>query len=298
MHITFQIRRIDDAYMVPSRLTLLQSDFAKQIALACNVDIQAVVDTAGENASVSIAHNGLVSAYVLGETAPINQLALTLYGLPFQSRLLEAVSAVAPDASATSVSFGDISVQPEQFVPVVPTTTSTSTLSTTTTTSTTSSVESGISAASSHSTKWWWVLAIGAFLVLACGLTCAILAVRARRAVDRGETQMQPQSEAGVPQPTGPVLLGGQAIAQSSEHKESKTSPAKPGDVMDAALESSRDVQILQNLFSTPPRSHERLGDLEHGRTSQDVDVNASVRLTTPRTEGDCNLAACSAKCW
>merc|ERR1712061_630240 len=64
-HITFQIRNMDAAFSNPNRLSLLQSELAKQIALACNVDVQAVVDVTGENASVSIAQDGDVSSYVL-----------------------------------------------------------------------------------------------------------------------------------------------------------------------------------------------------------------------------------------
>jgi len=303
VHMTFQIRHMDDAFLAPSRLGLLESELAKQIALALNVDVRAVVDVAGENATVSIAPDGAVSAYVLGATAPLDQLARTLYDLPFRSRLLQAANAIDPGASAKGMVFAAISIRSEQFVPVVPTTTSTSTVSTTTT-STTSLAGLSAPTATSHDNSWWWVLAALACLVLASGLTCATMAVRARRtgncgvAETKAEQQREEQREEVVPRSSGPVLLGGHAIAQSSEQKEPKASIAKPVDDADPGQEPSGDSPTLRNAFSSPLETHGHVEDLEQGSAWQGANVHSSMPVTTPRIERDCNVAACSVNCW
>lgn len=295
-HITFQVRHMDAAFLAPSRWSLLRSELAKQIALACNADVRAVVDVTGENATVSISQDGDVSAYVLGGATSLNQLASSLYGPPFQSRLLDAASAIYPGTSAQSMSLGAISVQPEHFVPVVPTTTGTST--STTTTSTTSRAGMGTPKASIHNSAWWWWWSFVALLVLVSGLTCAALAVWVRRAADCGESKAGPQREEVAPQSFGPVLLGGHATMQSSEPQEPKVAASKPEGVEDPAKEPSEVLPTLRHVFSTPPQTDEDVGDLEHGWAVQIVEPHQSVVLTTPRTEGDCKLAACSAKCW
>mmetsp|Transcript_3892 Transcript_3892/g.9430 ORF Transcript_3892/g.9430 Transcript_3892/m.9430 type:complete len:600 (-) Transcript_3892:215-2014(-) len=319
VHVTFQIRNMDDAYMISSRLTSLKSDFARQIAATCKVDVQAVVDIAGENATVSITQSGAVSAYVLGERASINELARAIYDVSFHNHLLEVVSAVDPSASAKRVSLEAISVQPEQFVPLVRTATSTDTSSTTmtsttmtstamtstqtlTTTSTNSSEWSASQASSlssTHSKDLAAAVGVGAFLVLACGLTCAVLKLRARTAaMDCGEPKMRPQREEHVPQSTGPVLLRGTVVTQPSEQGESKACDTKATDDVDAAREWSEDVRALQNIFSTLPQTHDDVGDLEHGFTQRVGVVHSSGPIATPRTEGICSSAACNARCW
>lgn len=120
----------------------LRAAYAKDIASTCQVDVSSVVDLQGNNATVSIAQDGTISAFVLGSSVSANDMATELYSSSFRNLMANSSMAVFADLTPDSVSSmftGAVNVQPKAFVPLLPTTTLTTSTSTAAPTSASSS---------------------------------------------------------------------------------------------------------------------------------------------------------------
>jgi len=181
----------------------VNSAYAKDIASACGVAESSVVDLQGNKATVTIAGDGSINAFVLklsGSSA--NDLAAKLYSSTFQSALVNSTLAVVGGAAGASVRpmlIGAVTFQPEKFVPLLPTTTRTKTSTATSTATSTSSItgaetsttsimaEQAIGADSAgkkdqpadSGPAWWW-FAVGAAVAGGAVAACA-LATQKRR---------------------------------------------------------------------------------------------------------------------
>jgi len=184
--------------------------YAKDIASTCGVDESSVVDLEGKKAAVSISEDGSISAFVLGISGySANQLAARLYSPSFRGLLVKStlVSVGAhADAGTREISVGAVALQPEQFVPQVPTTTRTSTSTTATSTSRAAStgVSAGVSSPSPDEGSagaeeqkqqagpaWWWFFAGAAVVGGAAAAACALAVQKTRqKGVDAAGSQV------------------------------------------------------------------------------------------------------------
>lgn len=177
----------------------LRSSYAKDIASTCGVVESSVVDLQGHEATVTIAEDGSISAFVLdlsGSSA--NELAAKLYSTTFRSSLANSTLAFtggASEASMRPMFMGAVTFQPEKFVPLLPTMTRTSTITSTATSTATStssvtgtatSTSAGISPPAGADSvdkpqdqpagsgpAWWWFVvgsAVAGGAVAACAL--------------------------------------------------------------------------------------------------------------------------------
>lgn len=174
----------------------LRRAYAQDIASSCGIDNSSVVDLLGQEASVTIGSDGSVSAFVVAvRTSSANALALRLYSQTFRNSIGNSTMAVVSSVPlgaplvppSRQVSVGAVSLQPEVFVPVVPTTATTTLATTSTSTSTIAATQTSSSAAAGASASadedvamqedvgsspsWWWFLigaAISGGAVLAC----------------------------------------------------------------------------------------------------------------------------------
>jgi hypothetical protein len=175
--------------------------YAKDIASTCGVDESSVVDLEGKKAAVSISEDSSISAFVLGISgSSANELAARLYSPSFRGLLVNSTlvsTGTHADAGTREISVGAVDLQPEQFVPQVPTTTHTSTMSTTAT-STSSATSNGMSTSvgspSHHEgmggadeqkkqtgPAWWWFVAGAAAVGGAAAAACAVAVQRKRQ---------------------------------------------------------------------------------------------------------------------
>mmetsp|Transcript_29703 Transcript_29703/g.74812 ORF Transcript_29703/g.74812 Transcript_29703/m.74812 type:complete len:496 (+) Transcript_29703:60-1547(+) len=122
----------------------VQVALAEEIASACSIDNQSVVDLQGKSSSVSVSTDGTVSAFVTEvKKFTANELAARLHTRAFRGKLVNSTLAVLGTVKR-HFGAGAISLRPEEFLPVTLTSTTTSVVS-----STSSSITAFLSTGSS-----------------------------------------------------------------------------------------------------------------------------------------------------
>jgi len=128
---------------------------ADDIASACSIDDDSVVDLIGGKATVTISAEGLVSAFVkeFASVASAGELAQRLYSPSFRAELVKSVHQVLSGSSTTApVGVVAVSLKPEKFVPPPTSTTATSTTATSTTPTSTSATSTSATSTTITST--------------------------------------------------------------------------------------------------------------------------------------------------
>merc|ERR1712039_59071 len=144
--ITIEFRNFPYSELSTAQLVNVGSTLADDIAAACGVSNESVVDLQGKDASVSIGSDGKVSAFVKEVTgSSANELASRLYSATFRGELVNSTLAVL-GTERKHFSAGAISVHPEKFEPLVLTSTTTRSSSMPTTSTQTRTVTTGASA--------------------------------------------------------------------------------------------------------------------------------------------------------
>jgi hypothetical protein len=134
--ITIEFRNFPYSELSSAQLVDVEVALADDIAAACGVSNESVIDLQGKNTSVSVGSDGKVSAFVRDVTgSSANELASRLYSTTFRGELVNSTLAVL-GTERKHFSAGAISVHPEKFEPLVPTTTTTRSSSTATSTQT------------------------------------------------------------------------------------------------------------------------------------------------------------------
>jgi len=151
--LTVEFRNFPFAELDSTQLADVEAALADDIASACGIGNQSVLDLHGKSGSVSVSPDGTVSAFVTKVTgSSANELASRLYTATFRGELINSTLAVL-GAGREHFSAGAISVQPEEFVPSVPTSTTTPVSSTTLTSTATGSRTSTATVTTSTSTS-------------------------------------------------------------------------------------------------------------------------------------------------
>lgn len=134
--ITIELNGFPYAAFTSTQLADVGSALALDIASACGVEDYSVVDLFGMNTTVTISPDGMVSAFVVDvEGSSANELASQLYSASFRSALVNSTLAVL-SGTWPHLSVGAVSVEPEEFTPLVPTETATTSTRSMTMTST------------------------------------------------------------------------------------------------------------------------------------------------------------------
>eukprot|EP00443_Scrippsiella_acuminata_P008163 CAMPEP_0115278270 /NCGR_PEP_ID=MMETSP0270-20121206/57669_1 /TAXON_ID=71861 /ORGANISM="Scrippsiella trochoidea, Strain CCMP3099" /LENGTH=488 /DNA_ID=CAMNT_0002694937 /DNA_START=59 /DNA_END=1525 /DNA_ORIENTATION=+ len=147
--ITIEFVHFPYAELDSEQMEKVQVAMAEDIAAACSVGNQSVLDLNGKSSSVSVGSDGSVSAFVTEVTkSSASDLASKLYTTTFRSRLVSSTLEIL-GVDKEHFGAGAISVQPEEFLPVTVTSTTTSVSSTTASTTTSSISDSSSSDSSS-----------------------------------------------------------------------------------------------------------------------------------------------------
>lgn len=142
--ITIEFRNFPYTEIVAAgRLGDVEAAFAEDIASACSIENDSVVDLASRKAHVTTSTQGVVSAFVkdFGAVSSAGELAQRLYSASFRGELVNTTLRVL-GGSSIGTHFGvmSVSLKPEKFIPATTSATITSTTATSTTaTSTTAS---------------------------------------------------------------------------------------------------------------------------------------------------------------
>lgn len=144
--LTFEVLHIALPALPEQALASIRSAFAEDIASTLGVSNLSVVDLRGNNASVTIAEDGNVSAFVLAVTdASAIDFATKLYSSTFRSLVINSTKAIVNSQAATAmdsdIAVGAVSIELQRFTPLVPTTTATTTPTITATTTPSTSAQ-------------------------------------------------------------------------------------------------------------------------------------------------------------